>query len=214
MSPTPGTADIQSLSRCLSWQPQIQTLTGPISSLATSGSCRWLLCAGEETKQEKVLQVSGAIPPLSFRCDAGWWSLAWTADYPCCCAIREALVEWTAQISQGVMTQHMEQHWAPQHNPHGAELSALAGHISTDQGWSASLQWHQGSSSWHVLGWGTTPQGALCWQKQDILYPCRREHWLISPTLLSHIWSNPYVKSYHSKFSPRTLTGIPAALHS
>lgn len=76
-SPTQGTADFQSLSRCLSWQPQIQILTGPISSLATSGSCRWLPCTGEETKHEPVLQVSKIIPPLSDARDAGWRSPPW-----------------------------------------------------------------------------------------------------------------------------------------
>lgn len=60
-SPTRGTADFQSPSRCLSWQPQIQTLTGPTSSLVTSGSCRWLLRTGEGTKRGE--------PCKSYPCD-------------------------------------------------------------------------------------------------------------------------------------------------
>lgn len=75
-SPAQRTADFQSLSRCLSWQPQIQTSPGPVSRLVTSGSCRWLLATGKQTKQEQFLQLTKIIsylmlpagPHLGFRC--------------------------------------------------------------------------------------------------------------------------------------------------
>lgn len=133
-SPTHGTADFQSSSRCLSWQPQIQILTGPTSSLVTSGSCRWLLRTGEETKQRWALQVL----PMWYCWQSSPW--LWVQLSTRFCSIREARVlnEWLGPAQ----TWHPSQ-WAaaghPWHSPHKPGVARLStaqgeGHIFRDQG--------------------------------------------------------------------------------